>query len=161
MFNVNGFCNEITITQDNQVLIEWKQIFQATSVLLEDAYLARAYFWGVASSMENQIAYLGGNYIPNLERRVNNLEGNGVLSEGDLRVDWVSNEDQAHVNEDVAVDDQIADLKVRINQGQEKMVTAAIGYVLAVQEHDDISKTMDQLTFSGIKARAADKRKTA
>ena len=38
------------------------------------------------------------------------------------------------------------------------MSICAVSYVLHVQEHDDISRDLDQLTFSAIQARATAKR---
>ena len=160
-FKVNAFCKELVVTPDNEVLQEVKKLFNATSVLLEDAYSTRAYFWGVASAMENQIQYLGSNYLPNLERRVNTLEGNGYLSEGDLQVNWFSNEDKPHVNEDLDVDTQASDVRNQIDVIQDRMRTLAITYVTAVREHDDISKDLQQLTYGAIKSRAAAKRNKA
>ena len=160
-FQVNEFCKDLVITPENEVLQEFTQLFTATSALLEDAYSTRAYFWGVASAMENQIQYLGGNYLPNLERRVNTLEGNGYLSEGDLSVDWFSNEDKPHVNEDVTIETQASDTRNQIDMISERMRTLAIAYVLAVWEHDDISKDLQQLTYGAIKSRAAAKRAKA
>ncbi len=154
-FNVNEFCNEIEINPDNEVLVEWKQLFNTTQILLDDAYSCRAYFWGVASAMENQIQYLGGNYLPNLERRVNQLEGNGFLSESDLQVSWHSNEDKPHVNEDVDAILQSSEVKDQIDNIQDRMVNLGVAYVLARTSHDDISKTLNQLTYGAIKAKAA------
>ena len=154
-FNVNEFCSEIEITPDNEVLVEWKQLFNTTQILLDDAYSCRAYFWGVASAMENQIQYLGGNYLPNLERRVNQLEGNGFLSESDLQVSWHSNEDKPHVNEEVDAILQSSEVKDQIDNIQDRMVNLGVAYVLARTSHDDISKTLNQLTYGAIKAKAA------
>tara|TARA_Y100000310_G_C20680013_1_gene815353 strand:- start:1833 stop:2336 length:504 start_codon:yes stop_codon:yes gene_type:complete len=154
-FNVNAFCNELSLSPDNEVLKEWKQIYQALSVAVEDAWSARALFWGLTSAAENQLSYLGGNFLPNLERRVNNLEGNGILSETDLQVSFHTNEDQPHINEDQDSADLAAEVKVRIDEINERMQVMAIVYVLGVQHHDDISRDLEQLTFSGIKAKAA------
>ena len=160
-FKVNAFCQDLQVTPDNEVLMEFKKLFTATSALLEDAYSTRAYFWGVASAMENQIQYLGSNYLPNLERRVNTLEGNGYLSEGDLQVDWFSNEDKPHVNDETPIDTQASDVRNQIDVIQDRMSTLAIAYVTAVREHDDISKDLQQLTYGAIKSRAAAKRSKA
>ena len=160
-FKVNAFCQDLSVTPDNDILLEFKKLFTATSALLEDAYSTRAYFWGVASAMENQIQYLGSNYLPNLERRVNTLEGNGFLSEGDLQVDWFSNEDKPHVNDETPIDTQASDVRNQIDVIQDRMQTLAIAYVTAVREHDDISKDLQQLTYGAIKSRAAAKRSRA
>jgi hypothetical protein len=160
-FKVNAFCKDLAIGTSDEILTEFQQLFNATSILLSDAYSTRAYFWGVASALENQIQYLGSNYLPNLERRVNTLEGTGYLSEGDLQVDWFANEDKPHVNDDTDIETQASDVRSQIDVIQERMRTLAIGYVLAVREHDDISKDLQQLTYGAIKSRAAAKRAKA
>jgi len=126
---------------------------------LEDAYLARAYFWGIASAMENQIEYLGTNYLPNLERKLNVIEGNGYLSENDVSVSWYANEDKPHVNDEIALDDQSHNIKQQIDRIKEKMTKAGILFVTALKNHDEISGILDQLSFYAIKA--ASKKKVA
>ena len=160
-FNVNQYCKDMTVAANDNDVVEFKRLNEATQIIYDDAYLARAYFWGVASSMENQLSYLGGNYLPNLERRMNTLNSEGILSQTDLDVNWHSNEDQLHVNDDQPVEEHKAIQQSRIDIVHTKMRTAAICYVLAVRAHDDISHTLDQLTFSGIKAKAEAKRSAA
>ena len=157
-FDVNSYVKDLDVPRDNEVLQEWEQLFDTTQVILNDAYSARAYFWGVASAMENQIQYLGSNYLPNLENRVNKLEGNGFLSEGDLQVSWYSNEDKPHVNEDIDITEQASDTKNQIRNIQDRMANLGVAYVLARKNHDDISNNLNQLSYGAIKSRAAAKR---
>ena len=98
MFNLAEYVNDLSITSENEVLQEFDTLFVAQQGILDDAYLNRSVFWGIATALENQITYLGGNLLPNIERRINILEGGGYLSQGDIQVDWFANEDQPHVN---------------------------------------------------------------
>ena len=162
MFNVNGYVNQMSIEEGElEVLERTRDANQALQILCDDAYLARALFWGVASAMENQLSYLGGNFLPNLERSLNRLSPNGILSEDSLDLNKFSNESHAHINDDESIDDQKAEIEARIDQVRAKMDTAAIMYVEAVRNHDEISHLLGQMTYSGIKAAAAAKRQTA
>mgnify|MGYP003148283595 FL=1 len=158
-FNVNAYVSELNPNKDDQVLNEFEKLFNTTQIILDDAYSCRAYFWGVASAMENQLQYLGGNYLPNLERRLNQVDGNGFLSENDLSVSWYTNEDKPHVNEEEPLDDQAIDIKNQIDRITDRMHTLGIAYVLARSSHDDISKDLNQLTYGAIKSRASAKKK--
>jgi len=138
---------------------EFNDIARLVQLAMDDAWLARAYFWGTATAMENQILYLGGNLRTNMERRLNQLENpSGVLAGDDLRTNKFSNESQPHVNEDVPVAERIADLKMRIDQITRKMAVASVHFCIAVENHDDLSKTLEQMTYSQIKARARERR---
>jgi hypothetical protein len=158
MFNVGEYIQSLNISPDDERLVEFKRLATAKELILDDAYLCRASFWGEASAMENQLEYLGGNYLPNLERRINQLEGSGFLSENDLSVSWFANEDQPHVNDEVPADEKSANVKDQIDQVLYKMSTAAIGFIVNVHKHDEISKQLEQLSYTAIKARAAAKR---
>jgi len=123
--------------------------------VVDDAYLARALFWGVASAMENQLVYLGNNFRVNLTNQLQRLIGNGILSEDDVSVFKFANELRPHINEDRSKDDLIADKEAQIAQVDAKMYVAAVLFVHAVRKHDEISLELNQLTYSAIKARAS------
>lgn len=159
-FNVQEFCKDLKIEPEDKATInDAKKLVELTELICEDAYLARAWFWGTATAMENQVSYLGGNLLPKAERKYNSLTSKGFLGEGDVSVDWYANEDKPHVNDDVTMDDQVIDAEAFIARTKEKMKTAAILFVAMVQAHDDNSKMLDQLTYSAIKAKSSNKRK--
>ena len=157
-FNIATYINTLNIDKTDERLIEFTRLATANALILDDAYLCRAAFWGQASAMENQLQYLGGNYLPNLERRLNQLESSGFLSESDLNVSWFANEDRPHVNDEISPTEKAANIRDQIDQLMYKMTTAAIGFVVSMREHDKISKDLEQLSYSAIKARAANKR---
>ncbi len=138
---------------------EFKDIVELEHVVLDDPYLARANFWGKATAMENQIKYLGGNYLAGLEGRLNKLKNpSGILAESDLNLSMFANEDMPHINEDRTKEDQIMELEAQIQKVVDKMKRAAVSFIINVREHDDVSKIVDAFTFQAIKARAAEKR---
>ena len=157
-FSVPLFVRGLVVDNTDEAYLQIKKSMELIANVFDDAYLARAYYWGVASAMENQLTYLGGNMLPNLERKLNTLNETGYLGESDLSEYRFANEDRPHVNEDTTLDDQVNSAKNRIDILQEKMVTAAVVFVEAIRAHDDISKDLGQLTYSAIKARASDKR---
>ena len=110
--------------------------------------------------MLSHLKYLGGTLLPKAEQRLNQLEGNGILSETDITVGWGkhANEDQPHINDEIAVDQQVENQKSYMDDLTARMRTVAISFVLHVQEHDDISKDLNQLSFSAIQARSAQKK---
>ena len=154
-FNVNAYCNELSVSPNNDVVAEAKELFQASTVLLGDPWLVRAYFWGIATAMENQISYLGGDYKPRLVTKRNGIEDNGILTETPLDIGKFTNEDRPHIHDDRDMDMIASDADIDIQKCEEKMQTAAIVYILAITEHDDVSKDLNQLSFAGIKAKSA------
>ncbi len=160
-FDVSEFLDGLTVDPEDHDLDQCRKLAELTQHILEDPYLCRSYYWGVAAAMENQLTYLGGNYRVNLERRLNAIEGNGILSESDVRVKWFANEDKPHVNSDVTIEDQIDEIKTRIDQCNDKMRTAAIMFVVNVHNHDEVSRQLEQLSYASIKSRSAAKRKAA
>lgn len=159
MFNVTEYIHDLKPTEeDMQTIKEAKEVSQVLELLCDDAYLARALHWGVATAMENQLTYIGGNLLPKAEARLNRLAGNGYLSEGDVSVSWYANEDKPHVNEDITIDDQVTDQERFIDQVNLKLHTAAIMFVAFVNAHDELSHTLNQLTYGAIKAKSASKR---
>ena len=158
MFDINNYISTLSVPSDDPVLHDTKRLFEIAQNILDDAYLCRAHAWGVAAAMENQITYLGGNLLPNFENKLNILAGKGVLSQSDLRTFKFSNEEQPHINEDQDKGDQIAEQEARIDQVVNKMRSAAIMFVYAVRNHDEISESLGQLNYVAIKSKAASKR---
>ena len=159
MFNVYEYVNNLVVSADDETVKAVKDIINMHEILYDDGYLARAQHWGSATSMENQLSYLGGRLLPSMESKLNNLKNpRGILAEDDLRVSFTANESQPHINEDVLVEDQIAELEARIDQVHEKMRVAGIAFALYVKAHDEQSALLNLLSYSGIKAQAAAKR---
>lgn len=160
-FNVAEFVNGVSIAKDDGFLTAIRKLHQVMLSVYDDAYICRALFWGLAAAQENQIAYLGSTLLPSFERRLTTLAGRGILSESDIDVYKFTNEDKAHVSDDRTVEDQELELEQRIDQIRNKMTMAAVGFVEAMRNHDDLSKDLNLLSYSGIKAKAAERRATA
>ena len=88
----------------------------------------------------------------------NSIEDNGILTETPLDLGKFSNEDKPHIHDDRDMDMIASDADIDIQKCDEKMQTAAIIYVMAIREHDDVSKDLNQLSFGAIKGKAAAKR---
>jgi hypothetical protein len=158
MFDIANYISTLRVTEDDPTLVDTKRLFELSQVILEDAYLCRAHAWGVATAMENQLTYLGGNLLPNFENKLNILAGRSVLSESPLDVFKFANEEKPHINDDKSKEDQILEQEARIDQVKSKMYAAAIMFVYAVRTHDEISETLGQLNYAAIKSRATSKR---
>jgi len=91
-FSIQDYISTLSVSSDDPVLSDTRKVFEVMQVILDDAYLCRAFAWGVATAMENQLTYLGGNLLPNSENRLNILAGRGVLSESDLSTFKFANE---------------------------------------------------------------------
>ena len=155
MFNVYSYLNELTVTQDDEEVARAKDWATLTLVILDDPWLARQGFFGMAGAMERQIEYLGGTLRPNTVGRLQRTYEGNISSESDLsQVKW-ANYDAPHLNDDTPIDDQRASTEAFIEQLDERMRTAGILFVECLKQHDLISKDLDQLTYSGIKAKAA------
>ena len=157
MFNVAAYIQGLNVTPDDEDFINYKQQAEITLLACDDAYLARADFWGMATARENQVLYIGDRLLPNVERQLNQLTGRGINSESNETFRF-SNEEAPHINEEVSIEELVADKEAMIDQLNDKMRRAAIGLVIAVQNHDELSQVLGQLTYSGIKAQASTKR---
>ena len=160
MFDVNTYINDLKVDPKDEELVQAQEIVKLTALICNDVWLCRQAYYGFAGAMDRQIGYLGGTLLPRAEQRLNRLEGNGFLSESDVAVDWFANEDKPHVNEERPLDQQIDDQKVFIDQLVVRMRTAAILFVTHVRAHDELSRDLEQLTYNGIKAKAASNRET-
>ncbi len=159
-FNITQFVSEIVVKKDDPWYKDVLRFVELASSIIEDAWLLRAYWWGVASAMENQCTYLGGNFLVNLEGQYSRLaDPTGFLGESDLSQVKFANEDQPHINDEISVEEKLETLTQRIDSVKEKMQIAGVIFVFAVRQHDSISQDLDQLTYGAIKARAANNRK--
>lgn len=158
-FDIKQYITSLTVDTEDEWFKDTLRWVELGESILDDAYLARALYWGVASAMENQLTYLGNNYRANLGRQLLSLQSNGILKEDDMSIFKFANESLPHINDDRSKEDQIADKEAQIKQVDEKMYTAAVLFVHAVRRHDAISHDLNQLTYSAIKARADERRK--
>ena len=132
MFNINQYLSDLTVLEDDVELKQAMELVELTELICDDAWLARQDHFGSAGAMERQLEYLGGTLLPNAENR--------------------------HENEEISFDQQLEDQENFIDGLKIRMRTAAILFVTRVRAHDELSKTLDQLTYSGIKAKAASNR---
>ena len=80
-----------------------------------------------------------------------------------MRDSWFgeTNEQEPHVNEETSFDQLIEDQQNFIDQLKRRMTTAGIKMVVAIRNHDQLSNDLEQLTYAGIKAKAAANRMVA
>lgn len=160
MFNIRTYINELTVPQDDVELQRSLDIIELDGVLYEDAWLCRQGHYGVAGAMERQIEYLGTTLLPNAENKLTRMTSDGVIGESYTPDSWfgVTNEDDPHVNDEIPFDQQIEDQQNFVEALKVRMRTAAIVFVTRVRAHDEISKDLDQFTYSAIKAKAESNR---
>ena len=161
MFNPVEFINDLTVSNDDEVVKKVTDLIELKHHIYEDAWTVRQSCYNEAFVMLSHLNYLGGTLLPRAEQRINQLEGNGILGESDITVGWgkkYANEDQPHINDEIPVDEQVDRQKNFVDDLLSRMKTVAISFVLHVEEHDDISKDLNQLSFKGIQNRSAQKR---
>jgi hypothetical protein len=160
-FNVQTFINDLTVNQDDIELKQAMDIVELVQLACEDAWLSRQAHFGLAGAMERQLTYLGETLVPNSERRLQRLSSEGVMGESYTQDSWfgTTNAEEPHVNEEEKPKDQlIDDSQSFIDQLKVRMRTAAIIMVTNVRAHDELSKTLEQLTYGQIKAKAESNR---
>ena len=162
-FSVTEFVNELLVNQEDPELTQAMDHVQITQLCCDDAWLARQTHYGVAGAMERQIEYLGGTLIPNAESRITRMSSDGVMGESYTFDSFfgTSNADDPHVNDEVALDQLIDDQQTFVDGLRRRMRTAGIRMITRVVAHDALSKVLEQLTYGGIKAKAASNRKAA
>ena len=161
MFNPVEFINDLEVSKDDEVVKQVTDLIQLKHLIYDDAWTVRQSCYNESFGMLSHLNYLGGTLLPRAEQRINQLEGNGILGESDITVGWgkkYANEDQPHINDEVPVDEQVDRQKSFVDDLLSRMKTVSISYVLHVEEHDDISKDLNQLSFKGIQNRSAQKR---
>ena len=161
MFNPVEFINDLKVSNDDEVVKKVTDLIELKHHIYEDSWTVRQSCYNEAFGMLSHLNYLGGTLLPRAEQRINQLEGNGILGESDITVGWgkkYANEDQPHINDEIPVDEQVDRQKNFVDDLLSRMKTVAISFVLHVEEHDDISKDLNQLSFKGIQNRSAQKR---
>ena len=160
MFNINQYLSDLTVLEDDVELKQAMELVELTELICDDAWLARQDHFGSAGAMERQLEYLGGTLLPNAENKKTRMSSGGVIGESYVMDNWfgMSNEENRHENEEISFDQQLEDQENFIDSLKTRMRTAAILFVTRVRAHDELSKTLDQLTYSGIKAKAASNR---
>lgn len=157
-FNPAEYISELVVPEDDEDYDNAKKRAEIVNLMYPSAYLARADFFGWANSMENQMRWIGANMIPNKERHVQQLRSKGISREDDLREYKFANEQMPHVNSEIDKDDLIAMGESILEDYRYSLRVCAISFVVAVREHDAISNTLDQLSYSAIKAKGEAKR---
>ena len=157
MFKLNEFLNELIVHKDDEELIKALDIIELTNIICDDPWLARQDHFGSAGAMERQLEYLGGTLLPNAESKLQRMNSKGVIGESYTIDSWfgTSNEDDPHINEEVSFDQQQDDQSTFCDELRVRMRTAGILFVTRLRAHDDISKDLDQLTYSAIKSKAS------
>ncbi|MAG26337.1 hypothetical protein CMI47_12375 [Candidatus Pacearchaeota archaeon] len=160
MFKLNDYLSELVVEQDDPELMKALDIVELTELVCDDAWLARQDHYGSAGAMERQIEYLGTTLLPNAEAKLSRMESRGVIGESYTQDSWfgTANEEDPHINDEIPFDQQVEDQKNFIDQLKGRMRTAAILFVTRVRAHDALSMTLDQLSYSGIKAKAESNR---
>ena len=163
MFSLNEYLNDLIVHQDDEELAKSLEVVDLTALICDDAWLSRQAYYGMAGAMERQLEYLGTTLLPNSEQKLTRMSANGVIGESYTPDSWfgTSNEDDPHVNEEISFDQQIEDQQNFIDQLRTRMRTAAILFVTHVRAHDELSGQLNQLSYSGIKAKAAQNRQVA
>ena len=162
MFNPAEYINDLEVSADDEDLVRVQDLIRLKHLIYNDAWTVRQSCYNEAFGMLSHLKYLGGTLLPKAEQRINQLDNpTGVLGETDITVGWgskTSNEDRPHINDEVSVDQQVDNQKSFVDDLKFRMRTVAISFVVHMEEHDDISKDLNQLTFSAIQARSAQKR---
>jgi len=158
-YNVNEYVNSIDVPTSSEELSHVKDLITLKHLIYGDAWTVRQSCYNEAFGMFSHLRYIGGTLLLNAERRLNKVIGTGIMSES-IDVDWskAPNAERPHISDELSVEHQDQNAREFIDQLKYRMYVCAISYVLHVQEHDDISRDLDQLTFSAIQARATAKR---
>lgn len=162
MFNLNEYINDLVVKEDDEELKQALEMVELTQLICDDAWLARQAMYGMAGAMERQIEYLGGTLLPRTEQRIRRLNGEGVTNESMVVDSWfgTTNADSPHIN-DEDPDEGLNNAQNFADQLKVRMRTAAIIFVTHVRAHDELSNTLEQLTYMGIKQKAASNRAAA
>ena len=166
MFDLKQYITSLDVKQDDELLVEAKDLTTAVHLICNDPWLSRQAFYGLAGSMERQLTYLGTNLLPNAERKLQQLASSGVMGESYVVNNWFgnTNEDDNHINsetvmshtgEQISADQQLDDQQTFVEELHDRMRRACIIMVVAIREHDRISDNLDQLSYAAIAARAA------
>ena len=161
MFDLPGYLETLTVDSKDEDVKRSLELVELIGIICDDAWLCRQAYYGMAGAMERQIDYLGSTLVPNAETRVSRLASSGIRGESYVQDSWfgTTNEDDAHVNDEVGSEQALADAQEFLRNLEYRMRTAAIIFVTHVRAHDSISKDLDQLSYGQIKAKAEANRK--
>jgi len=160
MFDLQTYLNDLTVKQDDEDLVKALEIIELTELICDDAWLARQDHYGSAGAMERQIVYLGSTLLPNAENKLSRMKSTGIIGESYTQDSWfgTTNADEPHINDEIPFDQQVEDQENFVEGLKVRMRTAAILFVTRVRAHDELSKTLEQLSYSGIRAKAQQNR---
>ena len=161
MFNAAEFINDLEVNDDDEDKKRIEDSIELNHLIYNNQWAVRQVCYSIAWGMLSHLNHLGSNLLPKAEKRINQLEGNGILSESDITVGWgkkYANEDKPHINDEISVEQQVANPKTQADEIKERMRTAAISFILNRDEHDELSMQLNQLSFKGIQNRSAQKR---
>lgn len=164
--DVPTFLAEIVISEENgttELLQRAKDACEVNQLIDDDKWLSRADNFGQAGAMDRHIEYLGHTLLPNAEAKLNRMTSKGIIGESYVRDSWFgeTNAQEPHVNEEVSFDQLVEDQQNFIDQLKRRMTIAGIKMVVAIRNHDQLSNDLEQLTYAGIKAKAAANRMVA
>ena len=164
--DVPTFLAEIVISEENgttELLQRAKDACEVNQLIDDDKWLSRADNFGQAGAMDRHIDYLGHPLLPNAEAKLNRMTSKGIIGESYVRDSWFgeTNAQEPHVNEEVSFDQLVEDQQNFIDQLKRRMTIAGIKMVFAIRNHDQLSNDLEQLTYAGIKAKAAANRMVA
>ena len=162
-FNLQDYLDNLGVSKDDEEVKKALEIVELTELICDDAWLARQDHYGSAGAMERQLEYLGGTLLPNAEARIARLSSTGVMGESYVQDSWFgsTNADDQHVNNEIDKDQVISEQQAFVEQLKVRMRTAAILFVTRVRAHDALSGMLEQLSYTGIKQKAAQNRRAA
>ena len=155
------YINDLVVTEDDPELKQAKDSVEVSELLCNDEWLVRQLHYGVAGAMERQMDYLFNDLIPSVESKIARLNGQTVSREI-VQPSWAgsTNSEEPHIN-DEAPDQAIDNSQTFLESLENRVRTAAIIFVMHMKAHDEVSITLDQLSYAQIKHRAAQKREAA
>ena len=164
--DVATFLAEIVISDEDgsaELLQRAKDALEVNLLIDEDKWLSRADNFGQAGAMDRHIEFLGLTLLPNAEAKLSRMTSKGIMGESYVRDSWFgeTNAQEPHVNEEVSFDQLVEDQQNFIDKLKWRMKTGGIKMVVAIRSHDQLSKELEQLTYAGIKAKAAANRMAA
>jgi hypothetical protein len=155
------YIKDLVVNEDDPKLQEAKDSVEVSELLCNDPWLLRQLHYGVAGAMERQMDYLFNDLIPSVESKIARLNGQTVSREI-VQPSWAgsTNSEEPHIN-DEAPDQAIDNSQTFLESLENRVRTAAIIFVMHMKAHDEVSITLDQLSYAQIKHRAAQKREAA
>jgi hypothetical protein len=161
MFDINEYLHGLVIAEDDYRLDLAKKTVEIVELGCDDAWLARAEHFGAIGALQSQIEYLANTLIPKAEMKISKTSSDGVGGESYSfnTFEGFSNSEEQHVNDEVEQEDLIDNQRKFVEGLKDRKENAGIRMITRIIAHDDLSRTLDQLTYGGIKARAAHNKK--